>query len=398
MKRKSQFSTPYLLPNDGQPEKLERINLGNSGGVYNEAWLRDRLFKYPECLPIDEIDRAFRNLIPICCELGTKVGRIDALYANPNGNLVLLETKLWRNPEARRKVIGQILDYAKELKSWSYADLQREVSKATGKQGNSLYNIVAQNYPDTVLDEASFVDETTRNLRNGRFLLLIAGDGIREEANAIANFLMDTGTLLFTLALVEVAIYQSSAGLLIQPRTIAKTEIIERIVVTTHGLGESTSTNSIDTSVVSPSNSFWESFLGTLKLDDPEQTIPSSSRNNHVWFTFPWTSKIWLTTYVAKSAKEIGIMLRLKDEDGISFYEYLQEDYETINDELSLSTDWYENNDGSFTIIARKPISKDFPSEEQPSAMQYLQDGTNRFINIFRPRLADFFRRTAQSW
>ncbi len=35
---------------------------------------------------------------------------------------MLVEAKLWRNPEARRKVIGQILDYAKELSRWNYED------------------------------------------------------------------------------------------------------------------------------------------------------------------------------------------------------------------------------------------------------------------------------------
>ena len=47
----------------------------------------------------------------------------------PLGRLTLAEFKLWRNPQARREVIGQILDYAKELASWRYADLQREVSR-----------------------------------------------------------------------------------------------------------------------------------------------------------------------------------------------------------------------------------------------------------------------------
>ena len=56
---------------------------------------------------------------------------MDALYINPLGRLILAEFKLWRNPQARREVIGQILDYTKELASWNYEDLQREVYNAT---------------------------------------------------------------------------------------------------------------------------------------------------------------------------------------------------------------------------------------------------------------------------
>ena len=47
-----------------------------------------------------------------------RLAEVDALYVNAAGRLILAEFKLWRNPQARREVIGQILDYAKELASW----------------------------------------------------------------------------------------------------------------------------------------------------------------------------------------------------------------------------------------------------------------------------------------
>ena len=96
---------------------------------------------------------------------------------NPLGRLTLAEFKLWRNPQARREVIGQILDYAKELASWGYEDLQREVSKTLKRPGNVLYELVRERAPD----EAAFIDRVTRHLKRGEFLLLIVGDGIRED-------------------------------------------------------------------------------------------------------------------------------------------------------------------------------------------------------------------------
>jgi hypothetical protein len=79
-------------------------------------------------------------------EISTAAGPIDVVYITPQGRLVIIETKLWRNPEARRKVVGQILDYAKELKGWTYSDLQRETSRRTGIKGNSPYQIVRQRF------------------------------------------------------------------------------------------------------------------------------------------------------------------------------------------------------------------------------------------------------------
>ena len=105
---------------------------------FDESFLQDLLFRFPETLPISNIDAAYAGAVPVCRELWTSAGYVDALYVNALGRLTLAEFKLWRNPQARREVIGQILDYTKELASWSYEDLQREVSKALQKKGNVL--------------------------------------------------------------------------------------------------------------------------------------------------------------------------------------------------------------------------------------------------------------------
>ena len=120
-----------------QSRTLKRIPLGTSaasGGV-DEATLRDLLFLHPQSLPIPAIDAAYGGAIAVCKELSTPAGYVDALYVNAHGRLTLAEFKLWRNPQARREVIGQILDYTQELASWGYEDLQREVSRRLGKRG-----------------------------------------------------------------------------------------------------------------------------------------------------------------------------------------------------------------------------------------------------------------------
>jgi len=130
---------------------------------------------------------------------------VDALYVNALGRLTLAEFKLWRNPQARREVIGQILDYAKEIASWSYEDLQREVSRALKRPGNVLFDLVRATDPD--VEEGVFVDNVTRHLRRGEFLLLIIGDGIREGVENIVDFVQQHSGLHFNLALVEATLY-----------------------------------------------------------------------------------------------------------------------------------------------------------------------------------------------
>ena len=129
-------------------------------GGFDEKFIQELAFKHPDCLPVTEIDRTYDGLVPVCMELSTAAGYLDALYITPSGRLVILEAKLWRNPEARRKVVGQILDYARELATWSYAELQSAIAQNLGKKGNVLFDLVSAAHPD--LDEATFVDGVTQ--------------------------------------------------------------------------------------------------------------------------------------------------------------------------------------------------------------------------------------------
>ena len=220
------------VDNSATPEILQRVSLGagvSDGGI-SEAELQDLLFRSPQALPLAAIDAAYADAVPVCKELATPSGNVDALYVNHLGRLTITEFKLWRNPQARREVIGQILDYAKDLASWGYEDLQREVSKRLNKNGNVLYDLVRERHPN--ISEAEFVDNVSRHLKRGEFLLLIVGDGIQEGAANIVDFVQRYSGLHFNLAMVEAALYRDNANhLIVQPRVLARTEIVQRFVV-----------------------------------------------------------------------------------------------------------------------------------------------------------------------
>jgi hypothetical protein len=94
---------------------------------HDEAWLQKLIYRFPQLLPVSEIEPGFGSLMPVCMELPTPAGYADNLYITETGNLALAECKLWRNPEARREVITQIIDYAHTLANWSYDELERAV-------------------------------------------------------------------------------------------------------------------------------------------------------------------------------------------------------------------------------------------------------------------------------
>lgn len=394
----SQYGTPLLIQ-EGKSSQLTKLPIG-LGGEYDEAFIQKLAFDFPDCLPITEIDRAYENLIPVCMELSTPVGRLDILYVTPKGHLVIVEAKLWRNPEARRKVMGQLLDYAKELSKWKYEDLQREVSRATSRKGNVLYDLVKKDYPLT--DESDFVDEVSKSLRKGRFLLLVLGDGIREGAAGIAEFIEDVGHLEFTFGMVELGLFSTPQnGILIQPRTLVKTVIVKRFVVTTDLpnidiSSDDESDNQTDDEGRSLSDlqlfylSFWPEWIDGLRLDDPSQPFPKSKRpslGNMIFPMPPSGGQCWITIFFSQQAREVGVFLTFtRGEFGNLAYESLLKQKDEIELEVEAPLRW--DSDGEkHRIICFREFDNLRAEENRAGIKEYLSNAVNNYVNAFRPRL-----------
>lgn len=380
------YATPFIVNDKGETDLLEKVPFGSG---FSENWLQNRLYENPQSLPLQQIDPAYQEVCPLCMEMNTGAGPIDVVYITPQGRLVIIETKLWRNPEARRKVVAQILDYAKELKAWSYADLQREVSRRTGIKGNSPYQIMSQCFGE--IDEAVFVDGVTQSLRHGDFMLIIAGDGIRQDAQGIVQFLQDVGHMRFVLALIEVAVYKHTQKDLyfIQPRTLAKTQDIRRDI--DYSLSQELTTVTSEISSEKEEwrqkyKEYWTRFLTTLILDDPEQQLANPVALGNITFSLPPSGGIaWVTGYFSKQLKEVGCFVRLVDKPiGHDLYQYLVEDKENIENDLPFPVDWDNNRR---MIIRSMKVTNDWPPFNDKKIDAFLAETINGLINTFRPRL-----------
>ena len=236
MQRRRQHGSPLVVTPSGAVARLERLSYETTGDVgepYDERWLQHLLQAHPELLPIREIEPAFEPAIPVCIELPTPKGYIDNFFVTPTGNLIFVECKLWRNPEARRQVVAQVMDYVESITSWSYAALEEAVARAElpdgGRPLSQLFDLVGGSQE---LDEAEFIDAVSRNLRLGRGLFFIVGDGIREETKSLTAHLQAHAGVHFALSLVELALFRlPTDGVLVQPRMIARTVHIERGIV-----------------------------------------------------------------------------------------------------------------------------------------------------------------------
>ena len=207
-------------------ESLQRVPFGE---VQSEEWLQQVLERSPELLPVHLIDERIEP--PLLClgrEVVTEVGPIDLLYISSNGHPVVVETKLWRNAEARREVVAQIIDYGAQLRRWTYEQLHLQYRKATGGT-QTLWEAVR---PER-LDESEWEDTVNSNLAHGRMALIIAGDGIRFAVETLAGAVGRHPEFLFRLALLELRVFRrgGDGSYLVVPSVLARTAEIERAVV-----------------------------------------------------------------------------------------------------------------------------------------------------------------------
>ncbi|MDB5226358.1 MAG: hypothetical protein JWN78_551 [Bacteroidota bacterium] len=229
---------PICIEN-GTAKTLRRLAL--DGRDFNEEWIQKLIYENPSILPVSEIESSFSPLISIGREISTSVGYLDNLFVSPDGYLTIIETKLWRNAEARREVVGQIIDYAKELSKWSFEDLNKAVIVFNRLYNNSSEGLLDMVRKNTELDEAEeqyFIDNISKNLKRGRFLLIIVGDGIRESVEDMIEYLSQSPQIHFTLALVELQVFKLSDennSLVIIPQVVTRTKEITRAIVRIEG-------------------------------------------------------------------------------------------------------------------------------------------------------------------
>lgn len=404
----SSHPLPILISATGPNVILERVPLTGSSGTsaYSEDWLQDLLYKHPESLPIAEINPSFSGLIPICREMQTPVGPIDVLYVTREGRIAVLEAKLWRNPEARRKVIGQILDYAKELSHWTYETLDAAIRSARRRdQGaaQSLFEVVRAQYAE--LDEAQFIDSVSRSLRRGDLLLLIAGDGIRENVGAITNFIEDHGTLHFTFGLVEMAIYRMPDGThLVQPRVLAHSEVIRRIVVDVRGgqidqtelESEGEETESMPRPDLEQQrqkfSEFWKEWMEKFPLDDQSQPIKKPTTWTNQFFDMPKESGGRMAAVAGDMGGTVGVYLNLpRQQVGDRIYDAFLADKTLIEEEIGHQLQWARNDKGQGVSVWHKFGDRLLP-QYRNEAQAWLGDVVNRFVNTFRPRIESLLR------
>lgn len=162
----------------------------------NESLLQDILEKFPEFVALEDLGVS-EPFIVIGREVATPAGYIDVLCIDGEGVLTVIETKLARNPQIRREVVGQVLEYVAQLSKWKAQDVIQvanqyfQSSSDTGGTGGATLTdlLKSTSEPEEMLSPGDVYERIENNLRKGRIKVVIASDAIPETLKDTVNFI-----------------------------------------------------------------------------------------------------------------------------------------------------------------------------------------------------------------
>ena len=245
------------------------------------------------------------------------------------------------------------------------------------------------------------MDSVSRNLRKGNFLLLIVGDGIREGAAGIAEFLISSGYMNFTFAMIELAIYKNKDIEILLPRVITKTVELQKISIEIPD-GLVLTSSSLNSEEISNSNeyspewkrerlfyfNFWTELIGELSFDDPGQPHPNPGHGQNLYVYPGKTRKAWISAYFMKSQKRVGVYFNCQnDSEGQKIYNILGVDKDRIIEELGDNVIWKWDEEDAVSI--RLSCDDVFDTKNRHEIKNFFKVWLNTFINVIRPRIKE---------
>lgn len=180
-----------------------------------ETELQKLLSESPDLIPSKDLREGAGDLIAVVREFPLPIGFVDLLAFSAYGDIAVIECKLADNPEIKRKVIGQVLEYGAGLWGMKYEELDTKVKERTG---TNLADFVRNSLNDPDWDEESFRVQIEQNLKEGAFILVIVVDEINENMTQIVRFLNACGNPNFSFAALEMRRFHSGETEILVPR------------------------------------------------------------------------------------------------------------------------------------------------------------------------------------
>lgn len=254
----------FALTREGAAAPLPVLQRATAKSLgLQESWFRDAIFAEPElvigpCRAAGRVDPD-EVWLPWRIEVNFGSGPVDVLLVSSHGRIGIVETKLSYNPQKRREVVAQVLDYALSLQDTDPEDLPD-----------------LPNSPHAPLEE-----DLAECLRSGRFLLIIAGDALDPRALRLSQSVLARHlTSEWDLVMIDLNVYArlgSANDLLVVPELLGTVHAEVRQVVRVVVEGESVKARVVVDKIVrdeerpTAGNASMEDFLLQVEKQAPAQ-------------------------------------------------------------------------------------------------------------------------------
>lgn len=385
--------------------KYNRQSL-NSSSSFDEKWLQQVIFENINLIDVSDPVYDKLTIVPLCRELTLNDGIrnlfLDVLAVTETGRLVLIECKLWKNPQARREVLAQTLEYASLMQKLTYSDLAAKLKKhvTCGSEDPISYKLRSNGLQ---FDESMLIDRISENMKRGDFHLIIAGDGIRGDLVNLVNSSVMSG-MTADLSLLEIAVHKNSDGdFLLSPSVPSETETLKRtVLLSVEGMPalieedleaetESTSRSGVSRPMkkeVKEANSlFWKRTISQISFEHPDQEPLRRGGNNWSKAAMPNPLR-WITAW--RSKDKIGIFLRVAGGNSEFYNKFFNDRMETLKSEISpeirisMPEDKNGWEDAFFLSVNLGGLDTLDPSTEQMQISWYSEH-LNKYVNFLRP-------------
>lgn len=169
--------------------------------------LQEYIRQYPEAIPIYEIHQDKRLLV-IAREFETPSGPVDALAIDNDGDVYVVETKLYTNSDKRR-VVAQLLDYGASL--WKhcsdFASFMLQIDIHAQKQwGRSLQEKIKEFFRLESDELGALMANIRDRLADGELKFVVLMDAMDDRLKQLITYINQKSK--FDIYGVEVELYQ----------------------------------------------------------------------------------------------------------------------------------------------------------------------------------------------
>lgn len=149
---------------------------------------------------------------------------LDHLFANEEGEPVLVEVKRATDTRIRREVVAQMLDYAANAAAyWPIGSAGQAFANTCEEDGKTPEEVLAAYLGPEGLKSDEFWTRFEENMQAGKFKMLFVADEIPAELARIVEFLNDHMDI--SVSAVELRYFEGKAGeKTLAPRIIGETE------------------------------------------------------------------------------------------------------------------------------------------------------------------------------